>query len=80
MYVEDIKLDIRTWDSEILDRFPNKDLITMEELIRDYVEALNKIKHLQNEYNELERDLKNNYTKIETDPYEEYGVSESDFI
>lgn len=79
MYIENLKLDIRTFENDIKERFENKDLITLEELISDYVEVLGELKQKQEEYDKLERDLMNNYTRIETDPYEEYGVSESDF-
>ena len=42
-----MKIDLRELDKIIQERFRNNDLITFEELIRDYEEALYELKDLK---------------------------------
>ena len=45
-FVKDyLKIDLRNMDELIQERFPNKDLVTLEELIRDYTETLWEMKN-----------------------------------
>lgn len=52
-------------------------LESVEPLIDDLLTEIHK---LQSKVKDLENDIENNYELKRIDPYEEYGVSERDFI
>lgn len=60
MELNDIKIDIRKFNTWFKDRFPNKDFISIEEMLGDYEELI-----FENE--ELKKDNDENY---EPDPYD----------
>ena len=47
MKYEDLKIDLRGVHNIIAKRFPNKDLITLEELIKDYMDLIDMIGDLE---------------------------------
>ena len=59
--VKELYFDIREWDDMYKDRFPKKDLISLDTLLNDYEEALYEIKELEEKIKMLEQDDDNNY-------------------
>lgn len=43
-------------------------------------ELVSELEHKEEELSDLQNDIENNYELKRIDPYEEYGVSERDFI
>lgn len=76
MDFEDVKIDLRNCNQWIKDRFPNKDLITLDEFIGDYEDLISEVDHLEEELRDLQQDLYENYTPNppEPDPYEYRGM------
>lgn len=70
--MEDIRIDIREWNKWYRDRFPNKDLITFDELLSDYEDLIDEVEHLEEEIRDLRRDMDENYKPLppDPDPYE----------
>ena len=66
--------DLNKWISKY---FPNKDLITVEDLLGLIEDLDSELENKKIEYDELENDLHENY--IQLSPYQIYGVSERDF-
>lgn len=54
--IEDLKFDIRYWEDDIKERFLNKDLVSLEELLRDYKDLIYEIKELRNPLEELDNE------------------------
>lgn len=76
--MEEIYLDIRNWNRWINERFPDKDFITLDELLSDYEELIYDKEHLEEEIEEIKQDMEDNYTPI---PYaEQVEISDRDFI
>ena len=76
MELEDIKIDLRNCNKWIADRFPKKDLITLDELIGDYQDLIDEVEHLEEELRDLRQDVEENYTS-NFNPSDYYD--ESDF-
>lgn len=75
-----LKIDLRNMDELIKDRFPNKDLVTVDELIGDYTEALWEMQNDKEHIRDIERELEDNYVNTpDEDPYEVRGISPRDF-
>jgi peptidoglycan hydrolase CwlO-like protein len=74
--MEGILLDIRGL-SFIQDRFPNKDYLSIDDLLADYEDAFNEIEDLKEKIEDLEKDIEDNYKPIPIT--EQLGISESDF-
>lgn len=69
---------IKTGEFEILnDLFPDKDLISVDELIGALEDQQFDIKNLEEQIEDLNRDIEENYKLI--DKYDELGISENDF-
>lgn len=49
----------------------------IENIIKDLITEYNR---LEEKIDDLKQDLEDNYTPKHIDPYEEYGVSRSDFV
>lgn len=56
------------------------DFIPVESLMSCIDDLLTEIEKLQEKVKDLENDIENNYELKNINPYEEYGVSEKDFI
>lgn len=72
MDLTNIKIDLRDANQWIQDRFPNRDLITFEELLGDYESLITELEEIEEAKKDLETDIENNYRRIEhSDPYED---------
>lgn len=68
----DIKIDLRSCNRWIKKRFPNKDLISLDEFLGDYEDLIDEVDHLEEELKDLQTDIDNNYRRIyHADPYED---------
>lgn len=76
MDLDDFKIDLRNVNRWYRDRFPNKDLISFEELLGDYEDLMYEVKELEEENDYLKRDMEENYIAKppEPDPYEYRGM------
>lgn len=74
MDTEDIKIDLRECNRWIRDRFPKKDLITIDELLGDYEDLISEVDHLEEEIRDLKQDMEENYRPLppDPDPYERW--------
>jgi hypothetical protein len=68
MGFEDIKIDLRNCNKWIKDRFPNKDLITLDEFIGDYQDLISEVDYLEGELRDTKKDMEENYTPNRPDP------------
>lgn len=59
-----MKIDLRNCNRWIADRFPKQDLITFEDLLRDYEDLISEVEHLEEEIKDLENDIENNYKPL----------------
>lgn len=58
----------------------NGELIEGSDLIGLLFDLLYEYKHKEEELEDLKQDIENNYELKNINPYEEYGISERDFI
>ena len=72
MDTKDIRIDIREANSWIRKRFPNKDIISLDDLFGDYEELIDEVDHLEEEIRDLKQDMEENYKPLppDPDPYE----------
>lgn len=54
MEFKDILLDIREWNKWMKERFLNKDFITLEQLLGDYEDLIDKVEDLKDQIDRLE--------------------------
>lgn len=67
----DLLLDLRKESDWIKERFANKDLITLEQLLADYEDLIFENEHLEEALRDLKQDLQDNYKPIpQADQYE----------
>lgn len=71
--MKELKIDLREMNRWFKERFPNKDLITFQELLSDYEELIFDKERLEEEIKKLEN-------KEDFDSSQEYGISDRDFI
>lgn len=57
--IADIKFDIREWNEWIKRRYPNKDMISLSDLLNDYEDAILEIEELEDKIKSLEQDEEN---------------------
>lgn len=62
--MDEILLDIRNWNEWVKDRFPNKDFITLEDLLEDHQDLISEVDHLKEQINDLEQDIEDNYKPV----------------
>lgn len=75
--MDELLIDLRKQDETIAERFFDKDIITLEELLSDYEDLIYENAQLQEELDTLKENVRDYYT--EKSPYSVYGVSENDF-
>ena len=75
--MDELLFDLRKQNDWIKERFANKDLITLDELLGDYEDLISENEHLQEEIRDMEENIRDYYNP--KSPYEIYGVSENDF-
>ena len=72
MDFNELKIDLRECNKWYQDRFPNKDLITINQLLGDYESLIDEVKELEERIRDLETDIDNNYRRVyHADPYED---------
>ena len=67
--------DLNKW---VAQNFPNKDLISIDELIGCIEELTCDVEHLTEELEDLKQNIEDNYRPIPDS--EKYGISDSDFM
>ena len=77
--MENVMIDIRNESNQLKRIFEGNDLVSIEDLLNTIEELDDKVKELEIEKKELENYYEENYKPKHYDPYNEYGVSKSDF-
>lgn len=77
--MENVLIDIRNESRQIRRIFEGKDLVSVEDLLNVIEEQDDEIDELDSKMREMEEYYEENYTPKPYDPYEERGVSRSDF-
>lgn len=74
MDINDLRIDIREANRWIKERYPNKDIITLDDLFADYESLIEDVEHLEEENKDLRRDMEENYKPLppDPDPYERW--------
>lgn len=75
--MDELLIDLRKQDYTISDRYPDKDTITLEDLLRDYSDIICENQELQEKIDTMEENIRDYY--VEKSPYSVYGVNPSDF-
>lgn len=65
--MNEVLINIKGWNTGVNERFKNKDLITLEELLDDYEDLISDYKNLEEELN----DIKTYKEDTEEDRYED---------
>lgn len=74
MDTEDLIIDLRKCNKWIRKRFPNKDIVSLDDLFGDYEELIDEVDHLEEEIRDLKQDMEENYRPLppDPDPYERW--------
>ena len=74
MDTKDLIIDLRKCNKWIRKRFPNKDIVSIDDLFGDYEELINEVDHLEEEIRDLKQDMEENYKPLppDPDPYERW--------
>lgn len=74
METKDLIIDLRRYNNWIRKRFPNKDIISLDDLFGDYEELIDEVDHLEEEIRDLKQDMEENYKPLppDPDPYERW--------
>lgn len=75
--MDEVYIDIRKENRWITQYFPNKDFVSINDLIGCIEDLDSDIEMYKEKYEDLERDLEENYRPIPV--HEQYDVYESDF-
>ena len=62
--MNELLLDIRNQNEWVKERFKNKDIITLEELLGDYQDLISEVEHLEEKIKDMEQDIEENYEQI----------------
>ena len=76
--MNELYIDIREWNRWFKDRFPNKDFVSLEDILGDYENCIFEIEHLEEEIKDIRQDIEDNYKPIEYK--DQYEVYDRDFI
>lgn len=60
----DLLINLKEQNSWIKDRFPNKDLITLEELMSDYEDLISELDNLKEENKRIIADRDDNFERV----------------
>lgn len=74
----ELLINLKEQNSWIQDRFPKKDLITLDELMSDYEDLIGEVEHLQEEIEDLKQDRDENFKRISVSS--QVGIDDSYFI
>jgi hypothetical protein len=74
MDTKDLIIDLRKCNKWIRKRFPNKDIISLDDLFGDYEELIDEVDNLEEEIRDLKQDMEENYKPLppDPDPYERW--------
>lgn len=76
----DIDINLLKRIEKILNNSFNPISLTADDLIEIIEELVNEVEHREEKVKELENTIASDYELKNVNPYEEYGVSEKDFI
>lgn len=62
--MEHVYIDLREFSKWVQEQFPNKDLISLEELMTDYEDLMDEVDNLKEKIKDLEKDIEDNYEPI----------------
>lgn len=71
-------INLKEQNSWIQDRFPKKDLITLDELMSDYEDLIGEIEHLQEEIEDFKQDRDENFQRVSISS--QVGIDDNYFI
>ncbi len=74
MDTKDLIIDLRKCNKWIRKRFPNKDIVSLDDLFGDYEELIDEVDNLEEEIRDLKQDMEENYKPLppDPDPYERW--------
>lgn len=76
--MEHIFIDIREQGVSLAKHFKNKDLVSVETILAELEDTLDRLEYLQEEFDDYKEYVKDNYREI---PYsEQVGFTEKDYI
>lgn len=62
--MENVYIDLRTQNKWITEKFPNKDFVSIEDLLSELESLLDDIENLKDKIRDLENDIEDNYKPI----------------
>lgn len=74
----ELLINLKEQNSWIQDRFPKKDLITLDELMSDYEDLIGEVEHLQEEIEDFKQDRDANFQRVSISS--QVGIDDSYFI
>lgn len=75
--MENVYIKVEDMNKWVAKYFPNKDLVTIEDLLSVIEDLDSELSNKEEEYKELENNLHDNYKPISA--YDMYGISEKEF-
>lgn len=72
--MEEIMINIKGWNLKINERFKDKDLISLQDLIDDYENLIDEKEDLQNELDDLKSFKEDDYYNEEQDMERAMGI------
>ena len=75
--MDEIYVKAKDLDEDILDRLPNQDLYTLDEIIGAFEELAYEYKKLEEKMDDFEEEVRTDYRRIPDSTL--YGVPESDY-
>ena len=75
--MENVYIKVEDMNKWVAKYFPNKDLVTIDDLLAVIEDLDSELENAKMDYEELENNLHDNYKPI--GPYEMYGINERDF-
>lgn len=67
--MNEVLINIKGWNTGVNERFKNKDLITLEELLDDYEDLISDYKNLEEELNDMKTYKENDFDEARADDY-----------
>jgi hypothetical protein len=74
----ELLINLKEQNSWIQDRFPKKDLITLDELMSDYEDLIGEVEHLQEEIKDFKQDRDENFQRVSISS--QVGIDDNYFI
>lgn len=67
--MNEVLINIKGWNTGVNERFKNKDLITLEELLNDYEDLISDYKNLEEELNDMKTYKEDDFDEARADDY-----------